>query len=128
MWRAATRGEDVLWLAGRVGLKAVPSTPAVFESCSPGARKIRPRDAYQATFEDFQEGVPMKLLSVPLLVSPALLAVIGACGGSAGMPATSPDRPSGQSSLMDKTFAGANKCDAKNHNRPFIIEWDATDM
>ncbi len=29
---------------------------------------------------------------------------------------------------MDKTFAGANKCSPKNHDRPFVIEWDATDM
>jgi hypothetical protein len=28
---------------------------------------------------------------------------------------------------MASTTAGQNKCGAKNHNRPFIIEWDATD-
>ena len=30
--------------------------------------------------------------------------------------------------LMAGTFAGQNKCNPKNHDRPFIIEWDATDM
>ncbi len=30
--------------------------------------------------------------------------------------------------LGDKTFAGQNKCNPKNHDRPFIIEWDATDQ
>jgi hypothetical protein len=52
------------------------------------------------------------------------LAVV-ACGAA---PATGPRRESGQSALMDKTFAGANKCSPKTHERPFIIEWDATDM
>jgi hypothetical protein len=28
---------------------------------------------------------------------------------------------------MAQTFAGQNKCNAKTHDRPFIIEWDATD-
>ena len=34
----------------------------------------------------------------------------------------------GPGELMGKTFAGANKCNPKNHERPFVIEWDATDM
>jgi hypothetical protein len=34
----------------------------------------------------------------------------------------------GQSALIERTFAGQNKCNPKNHNRPFIIEWDATDQ
>ena len=29
---------------------------------------------------------------------------------------------------MASSFAGANKCNAETHDRPFIIEWDATDM
>jgi hypothetical protein len=29
---------------------------------------------------------------------------------------------------MGKTFAGQNACNAKSHEKPFIIEWDATDM
>ncbi|HRG97324.1 MAG TPA: hypothetical protein PLR99_13815 [Polyangiaceae bacterium] len=59
---------------------------------------------------------------------PALLAV-AACGGAPTLPATGPDRASGQSSLMDKTVAGQNAagCDPKSHDRPFIVEWDATD-
>ncbi len=55
------------------------------------------------------------------------LALVVACGGGAGVPATTPNRESGQSGLMEKTFAGQNKCNAKNHERPFIVEWDATD-
>lgn len=44
------------------------------------------------------------------------------------VPAVSGARESGQSHMMDKTFAGQNKCSAKDHERPFVIEWDATDM
>ena len=51
-----------------------------------------------------------------------------ACGGSPTIPGVTPSRESGQSSLMGETFAGANKCNPANHERPFIIEWDATDM
>jgi hypothetical protein len=29
---------------------------------------------------------------------------------------------------MDETFAGKNKCNPKNAERPFVVEWDATDM
>jgi hypothetical protein len=39
-----------------------------------------------------------------------------------------PDRASGQSTAMDNTFAGKNACNPDDHLRPFIIEWDATDM
>ena len=38
-----------------------------------------------------------------------------------------PNRESGQSSLMGSTLAGQS-CNPKNHERPFVIEWDATDM
>lgn len=48
-----------------------------------------------------------------------------ACGG-AQLP-TGGTRESGQSTLMDKSLAG-QKCSPKNHERPFVIEWDATDM
>lgn len=52
-----------------------------------------------------------------------------ACGGGSGKPASGPnDAEISQSKLMSKTFAGKNKCDPANHTRPFIIEWDATDM
>lgn len=44
------------------------------------------------------------------------------------MPTSEPSRASGQSALMSQTFAGQNKCNPKQHDRPFIIEWDATDM
>ena len=58
----------------------------------------------------------------------ALLAAValGACGGGA-LPGTQPKRESGQSGLMSETFAGKNKCNPKSHDRPFVIEWDATD-
>lgn len=48
-----------------------------------------------------------------------------ACGGAT--PSLSGTRESGQSALMDDTLAGQN-CKPENHTRPFIIEWDATDM
>lgn len=68
-----------------------------------------------------------RVVSLSLVVSSIVL--VAACGGGAGtIPAVEPSRPSGQSSLMGTTFAGSNKCDAKNHVRPFVIEWDATDM
>ncbi len=41
---------------------------------------------------------------------------------------TKADRPSGQSNAMSNTFAGKNACNPEDHLRPFIIEWDATDM
>ena len=67
---------------------------------------------------------------IGLLCTFALLAP--ACGGGGGgggnIPAVSGTRESGQSSLMDQTVAGRGKCDPNNHERPFIIEWDATDM
>lgn len=34
----------------------------------------------------------------------------------------------GGSPLFKKTLAGQNKCDPKNDERPFIIDWDATDQ
>jgi hypothetical protein len=70
----------------------------------------------------------MRPLRVARLVSLVLLAPLAACGGGASpLPAASSPRESGQSSLMDTTFAGKNKCNAKAHDRPFVIEWDATD-
>ncbi len=53
---------------------------------------------------------------------------IAACGPGAGSLPTGAVRGSGQSTLMDQTFAGKNACNPKNHDRPFVIEWDATDM
>jgi hypothetical protein len=64
--------------------------------------------------------------ALSLLASATAIALFAsACGGS--LPATVAARETGQSALMGKTFAGQNKCSAKTHNRPFILEWDATD-
>lgn len=65
------------------------------------------------------------LRSLPA-VAALTAALVSACGGR--VPAMGPDRASGQSGLMGGTFAGKNKCDPKSHDRPFVIEWDATDM
>ncbi len=62
------------------------------------------------------------------VASALTLCVLGSACGPAGLPATSGTRESGQSGLMDKTFAGQNACNPASHDRPFIIEWDATDM
>ncbi len=58
--------------------------------------------------------------AVSLSLVAAGVAIVAACGG--------PGAHANQSNLVEKSFAGANKCNAKNHERPFIIEWDATDM
>lgn len=63
----------------------------------------------------------------------ALLALAGVSTLSIGlasctMQQTSGVRASGQSRLMDDSFAGQNACNPDDHTRPFIIEWDATDM
>jgi hypothetical protein len=58
----------------------------------------------------------------------AVAVAVAACGGSMPSVPGGPSRASGQSSLMDKTVAGQNKCSPKSHDRPFIIEWDATDL
>jgi hypothetical protein len=56
-----------------------------------------------------------------------LTLTFAACGGGV-VPGAGASRPSGQSSLMDKTYAGQNACNPKAHEKPFVIEWDATDM
>ena len=48
-------------------------------------------------------------------------AILVSCGGG-----TLPS--AGGSKLADKTFAGQNKCNPKSVDRPFIIDWDATDQ
>ncbi len=58
-----------------------------------------------------------------LLVSLPLVAV-----SCKSVPGKSGTRESGQSALMDESFAAKNACNPDNHKRPFIIEWDATDM
>ena len=65
----------------------------------------------------------MRRIAIPLvcllpLASPACKRV----------PAPTQPRESGQSGMMDETFAGKNACNPDNAERPFIIEWDATDM
>jgi hypothetical protein len=44
------------------------------------------------------------------------------------VPKATTTRDSGQSGLMDESFAAKNACNPDNADRPFIIEWDATDM
>ncbi|MBX3208963.1 MAG: hypothetical protein KF764_28280 [Labilithrix sp.] len=54
--------------------------------------------------------------------------LLAACGSSsAPAPGTPPPRESGQSRLIEKTFAGKNRCNPQDHTRPFVIEWDGTD-
>jgi hypothetical protein len=61
-----------------------------------------------------------------------LLALAGLSAGlaltSCVMKQTAGSRASGQSKLMDESFAAQNACNPDDHTRPFIIEWDATDM
>ena len=63
-------------------------------------------------------------------ISASLLAA-GLCAGSAlgcKLKQTSGLRASDQSRLMDQTYAGQNKCNPDEHDKPFVIEWDATQM
>lgn len=64
---------------------------------------------------------------LPYLGLFSLVCFAAACGAG-GAPGAGGTRESGQSKLMGETFAGKNKCNPENHERPFIIEWDATDM
>jgi tetratricopeptide (TPR) repeat protein len=48
------------------------------------------------------------------------------CGG--GTPPGTKSASEVQASKMGDTFAGQNRCSPKSHERPFIIEWDGTDM
>lgn len=71
----------------------------------------------------------MRPLAGSVALLPLAALTLAACGGGAVQaPAVSSPRESGQSSLMDTTFAGKNKCNPKSHDRPFVVEWDATDM
>ena len=60
----------------------------------------------------------------PIMTAGALLVGAAGCGA---IGAVTPPRESGQSSLMDQTVAGKGRCDPRHHDRPFVIEWDATD-
>jgi hypothetical protein len=64
-----------------------------------------------------------RIVAVSILCLTPLL--LSACGR---VPKATKTRESGQSGLMDESFAAQNKCNPKNHLRPFIIEWDGTDM
>jgi hypothetical protein len=67
-------------------------------------------------------------MSRRLAVSFVLLgALTAACGSSALGPKGAP-RESGQSNLIEKSFAGKNRCNPTDHARPFVIEWDGTDI
>lgn len=54
--------------------------------------------------------------------------VVAACGGGGSAVPGAQQPQDVQAKAMANTFAGKNKCNPKNHDRPFIIEWDATDM
>lgn len=67
-------------------------------------------------------------MSLRALLSLSLLSLsVGVAGCGTKIPKTSATRDSGQSGLMNDSFAGQNACNPKNALRPFIIEWDATD-
>lgn len=70
----------------------------------------------------------MKTHSLPLLAASLFALSLAAQPGCVKVPSSKNERESGQSKLMDDTVAGRGKCDPENHERPFIIEWDATDM
>src|SRR5580698_10846410 len=58
----------------------------------------------------------------------AFAAVLAACaGGSGPLPGTKSANDV-QTAGLSQTAVGKNKCDPKSANRPFVIEWDATDM
>lgn len=58
----------------------------------------------------------------PLIVAVVL---VGACGPSGALPGAT--RESGQSKLIEQTFVGKHTCNPQDHERPFVVEWDATD-
>lgn len=61
----------------------------------------------------------MRALALALLTTAACTSVPTPAG---------PPRTSGHSALMDQTSAGRVTCDSTDHLRPFVIEWDATDL
>jgi hypothetical protein len=63
--------------------------------------------------------LPLSFLSL------SLVCVTSGCGPK--IPVSTETRASGQSGLMNESFAAQNACNPKNHLRPFIVEWDATD-
>ncbi len=65
------------------------------------------------------------VLGIASAISSSLVGAIGCGGGSAPGTKSAGDV---QASRMSETFAGQNRCNPKGHERPFVIEWDATDM
>lgn len=61
-----------------------------------------------------------------LTIASSLLAACGS--GSQPVAGTTAPRESGQSRLIEKTFAGKDRCNPQDHTRPFVIEWDGTDI
>ena len=51
--------------------------------------------------------------------------VVTGCGGSGSGAGGGARALSVRNSAIRETFAGRNQCDAKHHERPFVIEWDA---
>ncbi|GAC1519691.1 MAG: hypothetical protein NVS3B10_21320 [Polyangiales bacterium] len=69
----------------------------------------------------FSRSSALRFLSAAALIAGA---ASPACGPGAGQSnGASTGHP-----LYEKSFAGANKCNPKNADRPFIIDWDATDQ
>ncbi len=62
------------------------------------------------------------------LVLAACVLVCVAAAPGCKLKQTSGLRASGQSRLMDETYAGKNRCNPDGHDKPFVIEWDATQM
>jgi hypothetical protein len=76
-------------------------------------------------------------MSNPMMRKNFMAPLLALAGPSVGLALTSScvklkqtagSRASGQSKLMDESFAAQNACNPDDHTRPFIIEWDATDM
>lgn len=67
-------------------------------------------------------------MRLPILIAIAGCAMALTSSACTTKPAMGKNRDSGQSELMSSTFAGQNACNPENHLKPFIIEWDATDM
>lgn len=83
------------------------------------------RSTFLSTFPRISRNGLATRASLAVLAALLVGTPIG-CSGTQ-LPATTPDRESGQSGLMAKTYAGQNKCNANAHDRPFVVEWDATD-
>ncbi|OJY30488.1 MAG: hypothetical protein BGO98_27630 [Myxococcales bacterium 68-20] len=64
-----------------------------------------------------------------IVLSSLAFSLLAACGaGNQPVAGTTAPRESGQSRLIEKTFAGKDRCNPQDHTRPFVIEWDGTDI